>query len=45
MKKSILISLIAGIVVFAIGYKVPKDKNIGYEIISGRIINPEQSGK
>ncbi len=28
-----------------IGYKVPKDKNIGYLMISGRIINPEQASK
>ena len=28
-----------------IGYKVPKDKNVGYVMISGRITNPEQAGK
>ena len=45
MKKTILIGLIAGIAGLAIGYKVPKDKNVGYVIISGRITNPEQAGK
>ena len=45
MKKSILIGLIAGITGLAIGYKVPKDKNVGYVMISGRITNPEQAGK
>ncbi len=45
MKKTILTGLIAGIAGLAIGYKVPKDKNAGYVIISGRITNPEQAGK
>ena len=45
MKKTILIGLIAGIAGLAIGYKVPKDKNVGYVMISGRITNPEQAGK
>ena len=45
MKKTILIGLIAGIAGLAIGYKVPKDKNAGYVMISGRITNPEQAGK
>ena len=44
MKKTILIGLIAGIAGIAIGYKVPKDKNVGYVMISGRITNPEQAG-
>ena len=29
MKKTILIGLIAGFAGIAIGYKVPKDKNVG----------------
>ena len=37
MKKTFLIGLIAGIAGLAIGYKVPKDKNAGYVMISGRI--------
>ena len=41
MKKAILIGLIAGIAGLAIGYKFPKDKNVGYIMISGRITNPE----
>ena len=45
MKKTIVIWLIACITGITIGYKVPKDKNVGYEMISGRIINPEQVGK
>ena len=45
MKRSILIGLIAGIAGIAIGYKVPKDMNVGYVMISGRITNPEQAGK
>ena len=45
MKKAILIGLIAGITWLSIGYKVPKDKNVGYVIIFGRITNPEQAGK
>ena len=45
MKKTILTSLIASIAGLAIGYLVPKDKNFGYVIISGRITNQEQAGK
>ena len=45
MKKTILISLIAGLAGLAIGYKVPKDKNVGYVVIAGRITNPEQASK
>ena len=45
MKKSFLIGLIAGITGLVIGYKVPKDKNFGYVMISGRVTNPEQAGK
>ena len=45
MKKTILIGLIAGIAGFTMGYKVPKDKNFGYVMISGRITNQEQAGK
>ena len=33
MKKTILIGLIAGIAGLAIGYKIPKDKNVGYVVI------------
>ena len=45
MKPPIFIGLIAGIAGLAIGYKVPKDKNVGYVMISGRITNQEQAGK
>ena len=45
MKKTILIGLIAGIAGLAIGYKVPKDKNVGYVMISGRVTNQGQAGK
>ena len=45
MKKTILIGLISGIAGLAIGYKVPKEKNVGYVMISGRITNPEQAIK
>ena len=45
MKKAILIGLIAGIAGLAIGYKVTKDKNVGYVTIFSRITNPEQAGK
>ena len=45
MKQTILVGLIAGIAGLAIGYKVPKDKNVGYVMISGRITNLEQAGK
>ena len=41
MKKANLIGLIAGIAGLAISYKVPKDKKVGYVMISGRIINPK----
>ena len=33
-------ALIAGIAGLAIGYKIPKDKNVGYVMISGRITYP-----
>ena len=33
MKKAILIGLITGITGLAIGYKIPKDKNVGYVMI------------
>ena len=45
MKKPILIGLNAGIAALAIGYKVPKEKNVGYVMIFGRITNQEQAGK
>ena len=45
MIKTFLIGLIAGIAGLAIGYKVPKDKNVGYVVIAGRITNPEQASK
>ncbi|MDC2963219.1 DUF1330 domain-containing protein [Prochlorococcus sp. AH-736-K15] len=45
MKKTILIGLISGIAGIVIGYKFPKDKNVGYVMISGRITNSEQAGK
>ena len=45
MKKTILISLIAAIAGYAIGYKVPKEKNVGYVMISGRITNMEKAQK
>ena len=45
MKKTILIGLIAGMAGLVIGYKVPKDKNAGYVMISGRITNAEQAAK
>ncbi len=45
MKKAILIGLITSIAGLAIGYKVPKEKNVGHVMISGRITNPEQAGK
>ena len=45
MKKPILIGLNAGIAGLAIGYKVPKDKNVGYGMIFSRITNPEKAGK
>ena len=45
MQKTILIGLIAGIAGLAIGYKFPKEKNVGYVMISGKITNPEQAGK
>ena len=44
MKKPILIGLNAGIAGLAIGYKVPKDKNVGYGMIISRITNPEKAG-
>ena len=45
MKKTIFVGLILGIAGLVIGYKVPKDKNVGYVMISGRITNPEQASK
>ena len=45
MKKAISIGLIAGITGLAIGCKIPKDKNVGYIMIFGRITNTEQAGK
>ncbi len=45
MRKTILIGLIAAIAGVAIGYKIPKDKNVGYVMITGKITNPEQAGK
>jgi len=45
MKKNIFIAFITGIVGLLVGYKVPKDKNVGYVMISGRITNPAQAGK
>ena len=45
MKKIFLVGLIAGIAGLSIGYKVPKDKNVGYVMISGQITNPEKAGK
>ena len=45
MKKTFLISLIAAIAGLALGYKVPKNKNVGYVIITGRITNREQAKK
>ena len=45
MKKNVLVALIAAITGLAIGYKVPKNKNVGYVMISGRITNPEQANK
>ena len=45
MKRILLIGVIAGIAGLAIGYKLPKDKNVGYVMISGKITNPEQAGK
>ena len=44
MKRIILAGLIASITGLAIGYKVPKDKNVGSVIISVRITKPEQAG-
>ena len=37
MKKAILIGLIAGLTGRVIGYKLPKDKNVGYVMIFGRL--------
>ena len=45
MKKTILIGLIVGITGLTIGYKVPKEKNVGYVMIFDRITNPEKAGK
>ena len=45
MKKAILIGSIVCTAGLAIGYRVPKDKKVGYVTISGRITNSEQAGK
>ncbi len=46
MKKTIFIAVIAGITTgLGIVYKLPKDTNVGYVIISGRITNPKQANK
>ena len=45
MKKTILVGLIAAIAGVAIGYKVPKEKNFGYVMISGKITNMEKAQK
>ena len=45
MKKTILVGLIAAIAGVAIGYKVPKEKNVGYVMISGKITNMEKAQK
>ena len=44
MKRTILTGLIAAMAGLAIGYKVPKNKNAGYVMISGRITT-RTSGK
>ena len=45
MKSSILVGLIAATVSLVVGYKIPKNKNVGYVMISGRITNMEQAKK
>ena len=45
MKNSILVGLIAASVSLIVGYKIPKNKNVGYVMISGRITNMEQAKK
>ena len=45
MKTPIFVGLIAAILSLIVGYKVPKNKNVGYVMISGRITNMEQAKK
>ena len=45
MKKPVLVGLIAGVTGLAVGYKVPKDKNVGFVFISGTITNMDQAQK
>tara|TARA_B100000212_G_scaffold208304_1_gene157259 strand:- start:60 stop:425 length:366 start_codon:yes stop_codon:yes gene_type:complete len=45
MKKTILFCLVAAIAGITLGYKIPKNKNVGYVMISGRITNMEQAQK
>ena len=43
MKSPISVGLIVGITCFDVGYKVSKDKNVGFVMISGAITNMEQA--
>ena len=45
MKTPIFVVLIVAIVSLIVGYKIPKNKNVGYVMISGRITNMEQAKK
>ncbi len=45
MQKTIVVGLIAAIAGVAIGYKVPKENNVGYVMISGKITNMEKAQK
>ena len=45
MKTPIFVGLIVAIVSLIVGYKIPKNKNVGYVMISGRITNMEQAKK
>ena len=45
MKKTILVSLITAIAALTVGYKIPKNKSVGYVIITGRITNMEKAQK
>ena len=45
MKPPIFVGLIAAILSLIVGYKVPKNKNVGYVMISGGITNMEQAKK
>ena len=45
MKKTILVSLVTAILGLTVGYKIPKNKNVGYVMISGKITNMEQAQK